>query len=294
MKSIAGKDGLTMKALLIPNPDKPNATECTRTVARVLADCGITSQLSDKYSALFADCPEAECLPFEDALAGADVLIAIGGDGTILHAAKHAVEADKPLLGVNVGRLGFMASLEPSELKLLQRLRTREYTVEQRMLLHCTHYSGKETGEYLALNDVVVSNGKLSRMVDLDVSCNGKPVMSYRADGVLFSTPTGSTAYTLSAGGPIVHPAMHSILLTPVCPHSLFSRTLIFPADCVLEVRPGSLNEEMSTYLSVDGGLGAPVCQEDRVEIKQSECFLKLISFKGDGFYETLRRKFEL
>lgn len=282
-----------MKALLMPNPDKEHAIECTRGVIRELSACGIPAMLDDRFRQMVGDIEGAEYLPFFDGLRQCDVVIAIGGDGTILHAAKHAVDEEKLLLGINVGRLGFMAGLEPAELSLLRRLPEKGYTIDRRMLLECTHITDGKRHEYLALNDIVLSNGALSRMVDLDVFCDDKAVMSYRADGVIFSTPTGSTAYALSAGGPIVEPGMRSIILTPICPHSLVTRTVIFSADKVLRIEASPLNRN-PIYLTVDGVEGAQIDPKDSLSIRQSEKSVQLISFMDTNFYETLSRKFGL
>lgn len=282
-----------MNVLLMPNPEKPNAVSCTRRIAGELIQAGMAPLLDTRFRPLVGLEEAVEYTAFSDGLARCDLVIAVGGDGTILHAAKHAVGQNKLLLGINVGRLGFMAGLEPGELALLRRLPEQKYTVDERMMLDCIHISDGAKSEYAALNDIVISNGSLSRMVDLDVFCNDRSVMSYRADGIIFATPTGSTAYALSAGGPIVEPSMESIVLTPICPHSLVTRTVIFSADKVLRVSPSLLNQN-PVYLTVDGAQGAKLQSQDRLYIRRSEKKVRLISFKDTNFYETLSRKFNL
>lgn len=281
-----------MKAMIIPNLEKPTAKECTKEVADVLNKFGIEVLLCDYYNLILSDI-KAQFLKYHEGINSCDVIIVIGGDGTIIHAAKHAVDSNKPLLGINVGRLGFMAGLEMSELSQLERLKDGNYNIEERMLLECVHHSSESQNKYLALNDIVVSNGALSRIVDLDISCDERYIMSYRADGVIISTPTGSTAYSLSAGGPIIEPSINCISLTPICPHSLLSRTVIFKKENVITVRGSKLNCH-PIYITVDGETGANLKKQDFVEIRRSDKTVKLITLKDKSFYEVLSNKFLL
>lgn len=281
-----------MNILLMPNLDKPNAAACTAAVAGKLISAGASVAMSLRYRELLP-LPGVSYGEFFPTLAESDAIIAIGGDGTILHAAKHAVDEDKPLLGVNVGRLGFMAGLEVGELDLLERLLTGDYHVEERMMLDCIHHSQGGQQEHLALNDVVLSNGAVSRMIELDVHCAGRPVVSYRADGAILSTPTGSTAYALSAGGPIVEPSINCICLTPICSHSLFNRTVLFAENQTVQIRPSQLNRN-PIYLTVDGEEGGQLAPGDVLEVKRSRKHLRLICLKDQSFYETLSQKFAL
>lgn len=281
-----------MKAFIMPNLDKPNAHICTERVVKKLDEFNVQSMMDLRYKNSF----EIETIAYADfysAIYEADIVIAIGGDGTIIHSAKHAVEYDKPLLGINVGRLGFMAGLEMSEIPLLKKLVKKDYQIEKRMLIECLHYSGENINKYLALNDVVISNGALSRIIDLDVMCLSKTVTSYRADGIIFSTPTGSTAYALSAGGPIVEPNLNIISMTPICPHSLVARTIIFSSDKVLSVC-GSKSNRHPIYITVDGEQGAKLEKDDRVDIKQSNRYVKLICLNNKSFYEVISQKFNI
>lgn len=276
----------------MPNLDKPNAVACTQKVISRLIELEIIPTMDNRYQPYFLE-TEVEFADFYAAIYSTDVIIAIGGDGTIIHSAKHAVSYDKPLLGINVGRLGFMAGLEMSELHLLNRLVEEEYTIENRMMLKCLHYTKETVNEYLALNDVVISNGALSRIIDIEVLCNDNNVASYRADGVIFSTPTGSTAYALSAGGPIVEPVINSISMTPICPHSLVARTVIFSDDKVLMARSSEDNRH-PIYITVDGDQGAKLEETDFVEIMKSPQTVKLINLNQKQFYEVINQKFKL
>lgn len=286
------ESGDFLKALLIPNFDKENAAEITLRVVSVLRSLNIEVVLSDRFAGLV--CGVGACFDeFYHALYESDVLIAIGGDGTIIHAAKHAVEADKPLLGINVGRLGFMAGLEPGELDALKGLREQSYEIDERMLLECVHHGENSVDSYLALNDIVISNGSLSKIIELDISCDERHIATYRADGIILSTPTGSTAYALSAGGPVIEPSINCISLTPICPHSLLNRTVIFKKNNVLSVKSSKLNLH-PIYITVDGQEGVRLFENDRVQIKRSEKTVKLISLKQRSFYEVLSSKFQL
>ena len=277
-----------MKLLLMPNLDKKNVVECVRQVCDLLHQKA-ELWMADTKRAHFPDCEGLRFGKFDQLLPRCDFCIALGGDGTIIHAAKHAVLEDKPVLGINLGRLGFLATLEMGELSLLHKLEAGDYTVERRMMLSIVHRSGKGERIYRALNDAVLSKGALARMIDLNISCKGKGVGAYRADGAIFSTPTGSTAYSLSAGGPVIDPTIDCITLTPVAPHSPFSRTIIFNEQSVISVQPARPEQEI--YLTVDGEQGIPIELGDEVLIQKSKTSVKLINFTGKLFYQVLNDK---
>lgn len=276
----------------MPNLEKENAPFCTKRAAEALTSVGASVLIEPQFLPLAGDVP-VEPLPFETCLEQCDLLIAIGGDGTMLHCATYAVMYDKPLLGINAGRLGFMAGVEKEDLASLSRLVTGEYRTERRMLLDCIRHTSGGTHTYLALNDIVVSNGDLSRMAEVELSCGESEPIVFRADGVILSTPTGSTAYALSAGGPVIEPSLECIGVTAICPHSLTARPVLFSAEKVLFVRP-SPQSRSSIHLTVDGAHGQQLCAGDFIEIRRSERTLKLLSLNDSGFYETLRRKFKI
>ncbi len=223
-------------------------------------------------------------------IADSDVVVAIGGDGTIIHTAKRAARYYRPVLGINAGRLGFMAGLETNELDGLSALIEGRYTIEHRMLLDVTVNSAGEERRYTAMNEAVVSRGSLSRLVDLEVANHGETVTTYRADGVIAATPTGSTAYSLSAGGPIVDPAVNCMLLTPVCPHSLFSRSYIFQQDAQLSIRP-LLPDGRRVFLTVDGEEGTELADGDTLSVSRCSTDARLIKLKQTSFYDVLNQK---
>ncbi|MBR5540676.1 MAG: NAD(+)/NADH kinase [Clostridia bacterium] len=222
-------------------------------------------------------------------LEACDVAVAIGGDGTIIHTAKSAAAFGKPVLGINSGRLGFTAGLELSELSELSRLISGDYDTEERMLLDVTVDGEHGTERYGALNEAVISRGALSRMIEVSVKNGQKPVSTYQADGVIVATPTGSTAYSLSAGGPIVDTALRCLLLTPVCPHSLHSRPYIFEQDAVLTLTPE--RSESPVFVTVDGEAAIRIVEGGQVRVSRSAACARLIKLKQKSFYQVLDDK---
>ena len=215
-------------------------------------------------------------------------MIAVGGDGTIIHAAKFG----KPTLGINAGRIAFMAGLEPTELEMLSALKSGEYEIDRRMMLRAEIVSpdGEILSTHYCVNDAVVARGLQIKMDDFIVEHNGKFLNKYTADGIIFSTPTGSTAYNLSAGGPVVDPQIESVLLTPICTHSLFSRSLIFKPDSEFVLR-GDGDAEIG--LSCDGEDAIPIGKGCSVRIKRAEMFGEFIRIKNETFLEILNSKLE-
>lgn len=227
----------------------------------------------------------------DDAIVAGDVVVALGGDGTIIHTAKRAALYDRAVLGINCGNLGFMAGLEANELECLSALISGEYDVTERMML-AVEVEGEKVTKHslLALNEAVISRGSFSRMISMDIENHGERVIHYHADGVIVATPTGSTAYSLSAGGPIMDPSIQGMLLTPICPHSLHSRAYIFGEDAALTVcSPGP--DGTDAFLSVDGEEGVSLSAVDRVLIRKADRTARLITIKPQPFYEVLHRK---
>ena len=200
----------------------------------------------EKLARIGKDREEFCYLPMDAVYAQADILIVLGGDGSILEAARRAAQRGTPILGINLGRLGYMAELEMGDLDELDRLFTGDYHIDARSMLRVELLSGNEIKSFCyALNDAVISNGSVSRMIDLELSEGGALVTTYRADGLIIATPTGSTAYSMSAGGAIVDPRVSCFCATPICPHSFIARPLIFSDDAVLEVRNVCVREKM-------------------------------------------------
>ncbi len=217
-----------------------------------------------------------------------DMVITLGGDGTILRAARLAAPYGLPVLGINLGRLGFLAEMQPTEvLAKLPQLRDGRYWLEERLMLHAEHRrDGQVVGSYEALNDVFAGRGRTARVVRIDVSVDGARVGTYVADGVVVATPTGSTAYNLSAGGPIVAPDTDALLLTPIAPHLTPARSLVLPSDSTIKI---SIATRQNGMLTVDGGVDADVQNEDTVIITKSAHTAQFVRLgPRNYFYETL------
>jgi len=225
-----------------------------------------------------------------EALNGCDTVVAIGGDGTIMHVAKAAGSLGLSVLGINGGHVGFLAGMEPDELDKLDQLLSDEYAVESRNLLQVTVHTATGDQTLLAMNEVVIARGSLSRLVDVTVHSGEFEVLTCRGDGVIVATPTGSTAYSLSAGGPVVDPDVWCLLLTPVCPHSLDSRSRVLPHDIVLTLQAVTADGNPA-FITIDGEQNIPLAPTDTVEVCISEKAVHLINLTDTDFYEKLRYK---
>lgn len=268
-----------MKISIIVNYSKENAKSCSDEIVRILSEknCILGSYEYDydgKYPKEVYDC---------------DVIIAIGGDGTIIHTAKVAAKKSIKILGVNVGSLGFTASMECSEFLYLDKLLAGNYTTENRMMIEADIITKGEIINLTALNDIVLSGG-VSQIIEYKISLGGDNIYKYRADGFIISTPTGSTAYALSAGGPVIEPSMKCIEYTPICPHSLFNRSVIFSEDTVVRAWISKKNSE-DVFLSADGGKNIKLGLKDEIIFKKLNYQADFIKFDNKNFYDILNRK---
>lgn len=280
-----------MKAYIFPNFDKINCKEYTVEACNVLHDSGIGISIDADYKDHIAFDYDVEFGEEAELIKDCDVVIAIGGDGTIIRCAGLAAVCSKPVVGVNCGRLGFMASLERSELSQLARLKDNEFLKSRRMMLKALVYkNNKLKGTFHALNDVVISKRHNCKIADFEVSKCGNVISSLRADGIIFSTPTGATAYSMSAGGPIIEPDLECIEFTQICPHSLFARSMIFSANSELTVRCHA-NADAKAVVSVDGENVFEIGVNDRVVITRSEYSIELIDLIGGSFFNSINRK---
>lgn len=284
-----------MNVALVVNTDKGKAVSCACDIAKLLQGRGArVFALSEAgVHGLLSDEPITFVDSHDELFSSCDFAITVGGDGTIIHSAKHAAEHDKPMIGVNVGRLGFAAEVEPDNINDLTRLLDGDFGLQNRMLLEATviHEDGSEES-YLVVNDATVARGQLSRIIDISVSLDNSEITAYHADGILFSTPTGSTAYSLSAGGPIVYPEMKCILLTPICPHSLISRSVVFDSSAVLTATV-SVRDDAPAILSIDGELNIEITPRDTIKIKKSDKSLRLMTLYDRNFYQLLNEKLQ-
>ena len=232
---------------------------------------------------------ESSDIKLEDIPSKADLIIVLGGDGTLLGVARLTHPFDVPILAVNLGSLGFLTEVALPELYgTLEQVLKGESHIERRMLLNAFLKRKEETVRSdFALNDVVI-NKSAARIVNLEVHVNGQYMTSYRADGLIISTPTGSTGYSLSAGGPIIHPSMNALVLSPICPFTLTNRPIVIPNQSTLEVR---LITEEEVQVTMDGQSGYPMYRDDVLEIKQGPAPVSLIQAKGKNYYQILRQK---
>lgn len=219
----------------------------------------------------------------------ADLLLILGGDGTLLNIAKSACFYNLPILGINLGRLGFLTEVEVGSIRTaIKQLIDGDYIIEERTMLEASSSHNKSM-QYLSLNDIVISRGSLSRIISYNISINNIYLDSYMADGVIIATPTGSTAYSLSAGGPIVCPSIPGIVLTPVCPHTLYSRSLVINNSDKIDITLTEIRGE--AYMTVDGQKGIPLVIDETITICKSSMTTKLIKLKEQSFYRNLRTR---
>jgi len=247
---------------------------------RVLMDKDTAGVMGRDYSEQWTDIP-----------ARADLIIVLGGDGTILSVARSAHPFNVPILGVNLGTLGFLAEVTLTDLyDVLDSVLNGRFEYENRMLLNaCLWRDKKKVGDYHVLNDVVINKGALARIVNLKVQVNSQYMTSYRADGLIISTPTGSTAYSLSAGGPIIHPSMDALVLSPICPFTLTNRSIVIPDQSIIQVEFATENENVR--VTFDGQHGCDMFQGDVMEVKKAETSIQMIQAPGKNYYQTLRNK---
>lgn len=268
---------------IYPNIDKDPGLAATREVISALH--GVRIMVGGEFRERLGDLPGVEPVPDEILSTKPEAMIVLGGDGTILEASRLCVPSGIPILGINLGRVGYMAEIEMSELSLLERLVRRDFRVEKRMTLDVSM-----NGTRFALNDAVLGGKSLFRMVEIELFCDSKPVNRYRADGLIISTPTGSTAYSLSAGGAVVDPRMDAMIATPICSHSLNATPIVFSAESTLVMRNVTRGGELLT-LCVDGTEVGDLPPGGSVTIKRSAGRAGFIRLSDGGFYEILRHK---
>lgn len=283
------------KVILTPNPYRDKGFQTVRAAQRILQDSGMDVRICLPFDVDRSfDMPrDLHFSRLDRELHSADLIICFGGDGTILHMAKTATRAGLPILGVNIGTMGFMAELESAELDLLKRLATDDYGVDSRMMLDVTVHRDRDIIFHdICLNDVVITKGAVARIVHLRVECDGIQAMECGGDGIIVATPTGSTAYSLSAGGPIVEPQAGSIVVTPICAHDVMSRCIVTSDQRVITVGL-SQNARRSAFLSVDGGKALRLNMGDVATIKRSNLETKLIRLKDRSFFDVVNMKFQ-
>lgn len=284
------------KILLVTNYNIYDKANAAMLVADRLgrAGCVVCAPAYNKEKVLRANKGKTRFtfLPASEAYSSTDAVVVLGGDGAILEASRRAALCSTPILGLNLGRLGYMAELEMSEIDRLDDVISGAYKLESRSMLNIeiVSVSGETRKNEYALNDAVLSNGTISRVIDLELYDGGVHIASYRSDGMIIATPTGSTAYSLAAGGAIVDPRLNCFCVTPICPHSLYARPLIFPDSAHIEVK-NICQREKTLFLTVDGRVNYEMSIGERVRITRSPLHTDFIRLKDDGFYDRLRQK---
>lgn len=284
-----------MKVVLSPNPYRDRGLKVAQNAQRILRENNVKTAMClpfdlDERSRL--ELPShVKLTPISRELENADMLICFGGDGTILHAAKDANAHHIPILGVNMGSVGFMAELEHGELRQLAKLATGDYEIESRMMLNvCIYRDGKEIAEEAALNDAVITKGAVARVLDLEITADKVLMAAFGGDGVVISTPTGSTAYSMAAGGPIVEPTAENLIVTPICAHSLHAKPFVLDRNRTVGISLAR-GSRKTAYLSIDGGRALKLISGDEVEVKRSNMQTKLIKLTGRSFYNVVHQK---
>lgn len=274
-----------MKIALISNPEKDSGFKVSS---------NIVEYLNSKGAEVYADFLVNDSLQSEisDKIQLCDVIITVGGDGTILKVVKDAYLFDKPILGVNLGTIGYMASMEPLEYSKFDSLLNCNYKYQYRSVLSVSagNSEHKVCENVIALNDAVISHGNWTQIMNIDLLCNGKFITSYRSDGLIFSTPTGSTAYSLSAGGPIIDTELETIEVTPICAHSFNGRSILFKDTSVLNAVSTAGRGNVG-YLTIDGIENYKLESDDTVTVELAEKKIRTITFDDDSFYNILSKK---
>jgi len=280
------------KIILCPNPDRDHGMKATRRANEILREMGfrtvVCSPFRDQKEGAFAEF-EVKSLPQE--MKDADLMITFGGDGTILHLAKLAALNKIPVLGINMGGLGFIAELEVAELELLRQLKDWDFEIENRMMLDVSvQRDGKQIYTNLGLNDAVVREGPISHTIHLKISSDGRHLADIAGDGVIVATPTGSTAYSLSAGGPVVEPLAQIMVVCPICIHNMRFSSYVLSPEHVLTVEL-ERNGRKPVFLFVDESRGFALRSDDKVIVRRSKHTMKLVRLNEKSFCEIFAQK---
>lgn len=282
-----------MKIVMTPNPYRDRNFKYVEQAAAILQEAGVETSICLPFDVdkNFELPQHLELRDLSKEVKNSDMLICFGGDGTILHASKIATRHHIPILGVNMGTMGFMAELETSELSMLARLAKGDYKIERRMMLRVTvQNDGKELFDEIALNDAAITKGAVARVIQMSVECDGVEAINCSGDGVLISTPTGSTAYSMSAGGPIVEPSAQNIIITPICAHAFQAKGIVTAPWRTITVRLGKTGRR-NAFLSVDGGRAFRLSPGDEVIVRKAEQDTRLVRLKDTSFYEIMNNK---
>ena len=276
------------KIIVFSNPARDTDLEVAQAVKLLLSERAEVSIYTINYS-YFAEDTAADNSPLKEELEEADFIVAIGGDGSIMHTARAAAPYSKPVIGINKGNKGFLAELDINNISLLEDAVDGRYTIEERMMLDVSIMrDGEKVFSNYAINDAAISG--TSRMVSVSVFADGIKMATYAGDGVIIASPTGSTAYSMSAGGPIVEPTAKNIIVTPICSHALIAKPFVLAADRTITAEATGA-DGMHAFLSVDGEKGVRLLPGDTVRVDRSYHTTKLMKLTGKSFYETVREK---
>jgi len=274
---------------LIGNSEKVSAAAALKRAAGLIAAAG-RKLYSDAATARLAPLRGIVCADAATLARQVDLLVVFGGDGTMLRVAREIAGSRTPILGVNIGGLGFLTAVPSERLPpALKAVWAGEFKYEARVLIQATGRCGGRLVEQTALNDIVIGRGIASRLIELDVCVDGDPLTRYRCDGLIISSPTGSTAYSLAAGGAVVFPTADVLALTPICPHTLSNRALILPLTTTIDVKV--ISPRPATILSADGQVVRELAAGDQITIRRARRTVRLMHLAGSSFCETLRRK---
>jgi NAD+ kinase len=273
---------------IIGKRNNRQAVAMARDLVQWLREREVQVFVEQEMAAVVGDVPSWPEGEISDAM---DILVVLGGDGTLLSVIRRAGEYEIPILGVNLGDLGFLTEITQEELfPVLDNVLQGKFQTHERVALRASVVRGsREVGVFRVLNDAVINKGALARIISLKTTINGEYVATFRADGLILSTPTGSTAYSLSAGGPIVYPSVKTIVITPICPHTLTNRPIIVPDNVIVKTTLESESEEV--FLTLDGQAGFPMKRGDTVEIRKAPGRVLLIESPYKGYFEVLRTK---
>lgn len=277
--------------VIIPNPTKPEAMGYAMKLVKLLNGYDVQFIFPDTIPINKRN-TNCSYLPVEEAFKLSFLAVTFGGDGSILHIAKHASQNRVPIIGVNLGTVGFLTELEPDELPLIQTFFQGNYEIDRRTMLDaCVIRNEKTVFMANALNDAVISKALTFKSIRLEVCSDGQKMLGFVGDGVICCTPTGSTAYSMSAGGPIVDPASDNLIITPICAHAFYAKSFVLQSQRTITIRPDHQLEDKLAYLSIDGAHSYELIHGDEVKICRSENVVDLVRLKGMDFYKLLNIK---
>ena len=280
------------KIAIIAKVHDPRCLGVAEELIEWLAARGVTAHVEEHLSRRLRRTTLAESAESSEVAQDADLVVVLGGDGTLIAAARLVGARDVPILAVNLGSLGFLTEITLAELyPAVERCLEGDFEVSERMmLLASVERGGAVVERHRVLNDVVINKGALARIIDMETSVNGRYLTTFKADGLIISTPTGSTGYSLSANGPIIHPELECISITPICPHTLTNRPLVMAGDAQIAIKMNSAPDE-AVFLTLDGQVGMNLISGDVVQIRRASHFTRLVQSRSKDYFEVLRTK---